>query len=64
MTPEIDPGPNATYFWAHQFGLVGGEGGYLGLQTKGNRADGSLGKLAIFSLWDATGSDGAGCVRF
>ncbi len=64
VTPEIDPGPNATYFWAHQFGLVGGEGGYLGLQTKGNRADGSLGKLAIFSLWDATGADGTGCVRF
>ncbi len=62
--PEIDPGPAATYFWAHQFGLEGGEGGYLGLQTKGNRVDGTLGKLAIFSLWDATGADGPGSVRF
>ncbi len=64
LTPEIDPGPDATYFWAHQFGLEGGEGGYLGLQTKGNRVDGSLGKLAIFSLWDATGADGPACTRF
>ncbi|MDQ6796563.1 MAG: DUF3472 domain-containing protein [Actinomycetota bacterium] len=55
--PEIDPGPRATYFWAHQFGMEGGEGGYLGLQTRGNRVDGSLGKLAIFSLWDATGAE-------
>ncbi len=64
LVPEIDPGPRATYFWAHQFGLVGGEGGYVGLQTKGNRADGSLGKMAIFSLWDALGADGTGVVPF
>jgi len=69
LVPEIDPGPAATYFWAHQFGLEGGEGGYLGLQTRGNRVDGSLGKLAIFSLWDATGAEAApaapgGVVRF
>ncbi len=59
LVPEIDPGPAATYFWAHQFGLEGGEGGYLGLQTRGNRVDGSFGKLAIFSLWDATGAEAA-----
>lgn len=64
LVPEIDPGPGATYFWAHQFRLEGGEGGYLGLQTKGNRADGSLGKMAIFSLWDATGAEGSGVVPF
>ncbi|HEX3392935.1 MAG TPA: DUF3472 domain-containing protein [Acidimicrobiales bacterium] len=64
LTPEIDPGPQATYFWAHQFGLEGGEGGYIGLQTRGNRADGSLGKMAIFSLWDAAGAEGPGVVRF
>ncbi|MEA2843265.1 MAG: hypothetical protein QOJ69_936 [Actinomycetota bacterium] len=57
------------YFWAHQFQLDGGEGGYLGLQTKGNRADGSLGKMAIFSIWDAVeaegpGPDKSGTVRF
>ncbi len=61
---ENDPGADTTYFWAHQFQLEGGRGGYVGLQTKGNRADGSLGKLAIFSLWDATGADGPGVVRF
>ena len=64
LVPENDPGPDATYFWAHQFHLEGGQGGYLGLQTKGNRADGSLGKMAIFSLWDATGAEGPGVVRF
>jgi hypothetical protein len=64
VLPEIDPGPQATYFWAHQFALEGGQGGYLGLQTRGNRADGSLGKMAIFSLWDATGAEGPGVVRF
>ncbi|HVF14490.1 MAG TPA: DUF3472 domain-containing protein [Acidimicrobiales bacterium] len=64
MLPEVDPGPDSTYFWAHQFRLEGGEGGYIGLQTKGNRADGSLGKMAIFSIWDALGADGMGTVRF
>jgi hypothetical protein len=64
LTPEVDPGPDATYFWAHQFRLIGGEGGYLGLQTKGNRADGSLGKVAIFSIWDAEEAEGPGAVRF
>ena len=58
--PELDPGPDSMYFWAHQFQLEGGEGGYLGLQTKGNRADGSLGKMAIFSIWDAEEAEGAG----
>jgi hypothetical protein len=62
--PELDPGPDTTYFWAHQFRIEGGEGGYIGLQTKGNRADGSLGKMAIFSIWDALGAEGMGTVRF
>jgi len=64
VLPEVDPGPEATYFWAHQFRFIGGEGGYLGLQTKGNRADGSLGKMAIFSIWDAVEAEGPGTVRF
>jgi len=34
-------------FWAHQFGFVGGNGGYIGLQTVGSQ------KKAIFSIWDA-----------
>lgn len=61
---EVDPGPRAGYFWAHQFRLAGGEGGYLGLQSMGSRVDGSKGKLAIFSIWDAVGASGPGAVRF
>jgi hypothetical protein len=64
LVPEVDPGPDTTYFWAHQFRTVSGEGGYLGLQTKGNRADGSLGKMAIFSFWDTLRAEGRGVVRF
>ena len=64
LVPEVDPGPDSMYFWAHQFRLIGGEGGYLGLQTKGNRVDGSLGKMAIFSIWDALEAAGPGTTRF
>jgi len=64
LVPEIDPGPESTYFWAHQFRLIGGEGGYIGLQTKGNRVDGSLGKMAILSIWNAEEAAGPGTTRF
>ncbi|HWI05078.1 MAG TPA: DUF3472 domain-containing protein [Acidimicrobiales bacterium] len=64
LVAEVDPGPDSMYFWAHQFRLIGGEGGYIGLQTKGNRADGSLGKMAIFSIWDALEAAGPGTTRF
>lgn len=64
LTPEVDPGPDSTYFWAHQFRTENGEGGYIGLQTRGNRADGSLGKMAIFSFWDTLSAEGPGVVRF
>lgn len=64
LVPEVDPGPDSTYFWAHQFRTEAGEGGYIGLQTKGNRADGSLGKMAIFSFWDTLSAKGPGVVRF
>jgi len=58
LVPEVDPGPDSMYFWAHQFRIIGGEGGYIGLQTKGNRVDGSLGKMAIFSVWNAVEAHG------
>ncbi|MGH9280649.1 MAG: DUF3472 domain-containing protein [Acidimicrobiales bacterium] len=64
LVPEIDPGPDTTYFWAHQFRTENGEGGYIGLQTKGNRVDGSLGKMAIFSFWNTLGADGPAYQRF
>ena len=61
--PEIDPGPGSTYYWAHQFGLVGGKGGYLGLQTDGQRFDGSVGKTAIFSIAEAVSAEGVAAGR-
>jgi hypothetical protein len=64
LVPELEPGADTTYFWAHQFRMIAGVGGYIGLQTKGNRADGSLGKTAIFSIWDAEEAAGAGAVPF
>ncbi|HEX2042610.1 MAG TPA: hypothetical protein VHF24_08225 [Acidimicrobiales bacterium] len=63
LTVEVDPGPQASYFYAHQFTLVGGAGGYLGLQTRG-RADGTWGRIAIFSIWDAVAARGPAPVRF
>lgn len=64
LLPEVDPGEHTTYFWSHQFGFAGGEGGYLGLQTRGDRVDGSTGKMAIFSIWNAVDGDGPGAMRF
>ncbi len=64
LVPETDPGPDATYFWAHQFRMIGGAGGYIGLQTQGGLGDGRLGKIAIFSVWDAEEAEGPGAVPF
>ncbi len=52
-----DPGPSQSYFYSHQFGLVGGDGGYIGIQSDGN------GKRAIFSIWQATAAYGPGIAR-
>jgi hypothetical protein len=49
LEPRSDPSP-VGYFWSHQVGLVGGDGGYLGLQTQGSEP---TGKIAIFSVWGA-----------
>jgi uncharacterized protein DUF3472 len=54
LCPQTDPSP-VGYFWSHQFWLVGGEAGYVGLQTQGSEP---TGKIAIFSVWQATGADG------
>jgi uncharacterized protein DUF3472 len=54
LTPRSDPSPDG-YFWSHQFWLVGGEAGYLGLQTMGSEP---RGKIAIFSIWNALAADG------
>ena len=54
LEPRTDPSP-VGYFWSHQVGLVGGDGGYLGLQTNGSEP---IGKIAIFSVWGAIDADG------
>jgi hypothetical protein len=54
LCPQTDPSP-VGYFWSHQFWLVGGEAGYVGLQTQGSEP---TGKIAIFSIWQATGANG------
>jgi len=54
LTPRTDPSPDG-YFWSHQFWLVGGEAGYVGLQTEGSEP---TGKIAIFSVWNAEAADG------
>lgn len=49
-----------TTFWAEQFFWSGtSTGGYMGLQTDGNRVDGSRGDTAIFSVWGANAARGA-----
>lgn len=53
LEPRTDPSP-VGYFWSHQVGWVGGEGGYLGLQTMGSEP---TGKIAIFSIWGAIDAD-------
>jgi hypothetical protein len=62
-----DPGTGANLFFSQQFAIEG-SGGYIGLQTDGVRPDGSVGKLAVFSIWDAigatAGSPGSWCQAF
>jgi hypothetical protein len=52
LTPLV-VGTGAPYFWAHQFGFQDSGGGYIGLQSGGYRHDGTRGKTALFSIWDA-----------
>jgi hypothetical protein len=54
LTVLHDPGPT-TYFWAHQWSFADGDVGYFGLQAHDLRGDGSMGKLAVFSIWAAVG---------
>ncbi|MDP8937035.1 MAG: hypothetical protein M3O23_04810 [Actinomycetota bacterium] len=55
MVPEVDPGPDASFIWAHDFGFVGGQTGRLGLQ--------SATKAAVFSVSSAVAAEGAGTER-
>ncbi len=52
-------------YWAMQWNWKGlSYGGYLGLQTNGNRMDGSTGDTALFSLWNANAVSGSNCGVF
>lgn len=54
----VDDQAPSTY-WALYFQFAeSADGGYIGLQTNGNRFDGSTGDTAIFSLWNANGARG------
>lgn len=50
VVPEVEPGPGGAYLWAHEFKLVGGEGGFLGLQTGSDLAGDGGAKAAVFSI--------------
>lgn len=63
LTPEVDPDSEVGYFWSHQVGLIDGETAYFGLQTLGRRPDGSEGKVAIFSVWEALAARGPGIAK-
>jgi hypothetical protein len=44
-----------TTYWSTQWFWSGApDGGYAGIQTDGDRADGTVGPMALFSVWDAT----------
>lgn len=61
LTIDVSPGVEGYYFWAHQFHFNQGNGGYIGLQTNGSIQSQQVGKMAIFSIWDALGAEpGAG----
>lgn len=53
LTIDVDPGVQSAYYWAHQFGFKNGDDGYMGLQTNGFMQGEWVGKMAIFSIWDA-----------
>ena len=67
LTIDVDPGTQSAYYWAHQFAFKNGEIGYMGLQTNGFMQGEWVGKMAIFSIWDALAAEpgpGALCEQF
>lgn len=55
-------------FWAQRWSWTNPSttsgGGYIGLQTDGNRFNGTTGDTAIFSLWGANAASGPACGKF
>jgi hypothetical protein len=67
LTINVDPGVQSSYYWAHQFHFKNGDGGYMGLQTNGCMQGEWVGKMAIFSIWEALEAEpgpGASCEWF
>ena len=42
-----------NFFYSNQFGILGGDGGYIGLQANGSRVNGTTGQTAVFSIFGA-----------
>lgn len=59
------PGKGAKTFWALVWKWTADRvhGGYIGLQTDAEYAEGQYGDTAIFSLWNATAAEGPGWVE-
>lgn len=53
LTIDVDPGVQSSYYWAHSFYFKNEKTGYMGLQTNGYIKGQLVGKMAIFSIWDA-----------
>lgn len=67
MRIDVDPGEATSYFFAQQFWFADGDGGYMGLQTNGIIGEETVGKMLIFSIWDALDAEpgpGATCQPF
>ncbi|MBA7560595.1 DUF3472 domain-containing protein [Candidatus Atribacteria bacterium 1244-E10-H5-B2] len=67
LTIDIDPGIQSAYYWAHSFYFKNEEIGYMGLQTNGCMQGEWVGKMAIFSMWNALEAEpgpGASCEWF
>lgn len=57
ITIDVDPGIT-SYFWAQQFWLATAvdHGGYFGVQGNGVTNGQAVGKMLIFSIWNASGA--------
>ncbi len=67
LTIDIDPSIQSAYYWAHSLYFKNEEIGYMGLQTNGCMQGEWVGKMAIFSMWDALEAEpgpGASCEWF
>ena len=67
LTIDVDPGIQSAYYWAHQFHFKNEKVGYMGLQTNGLMQGEWVGKMVIFSMWDALAAEpgpGASCEWF